>query len=138
MNIEKYKAMIEEVTEEPNNMSKDWKEFFVDVRYLMAKELREELDREVYQCAINEYGGERQKKKLFEEIGELMEAICKVDDGKDSVDHVAEEICDVQIVLEQMIILHRCRGEVNRQHRIKIEGLNERIKEAKNGERVSK
>lgn len=132
MNIEKYKAMIEEVTEEPNNMREDWREFFVDVRYLMARELIEELDREVNQSAIIKYGGERQKKKLFEEMAELTQTICHTDDGKDTKWHIAEEIADVRIVLEQMIFLYGIRGEVNRQHRIKMERLCNRLKEIGN------
>ena len=137
MNIEKYKAMIESVTEEPNNMSSDWSDFMKVFANLLHEQKQAERDRDINQIAIYKYGGERQKKKLFEEMAELTVAICHTDDGKDSFDHIAEEICDLQIMLEQMILLYGIHGEVNRQRRIKIERLNERIKEAKNGERVS-
>lgn len=77
--------------------------------------------------ALTTYGAERQVKKLFEEIGELQEALCKCIDGRDTVHHLAEEIADVQIMLIQIAILHDCVDEVADFRRAKIERLEKRL-----------
>lgn len=127
MDAKKYLEMIREATEEPNNMSRDWLDFMEAFAYLLNEQIQAEHDRGINQSAIYKYGGERQKKKLFEEMAELMQAICHTDDGKDDKWHIAEEIADVQIMLEQMIFLYGIRGEVNRQHELKIKRLNDRV-----------
>lgn len=134
MNIEKYEEMIETVTEEPNNMSKDWMELLNDVVQMMKERQEREEIREVCQCALSAFGGEAQTFKACGEMGELMDALCKLKEGKLTTADVASEIADVQIMLEQMILLHGIRGEVNRQRRRKIEYLRGKIEEAKNGQ----
>lgn len=52
-------------------------------------------------------------------------------DGKDKPSHVAEEIADVGIMLEQMALLFRCEEEVDRQRRYKLRRLEHRVEEAK-------
>lgn len=80
--------------------------------------------------ALATYGAVRQMKKLFEEIGELQEALCKCTDGRDTVHHLAEEIADVQIMLVQMAILHDCVDEVADFKRAKLERLEKRLEGA--------
>lgn len=46
------------------------------------------------------YGSENQRRKLIEEMGELIQAICK---GK--LPNIIEECADVQIMLSQVIYL---------------------------------
>ena len=54
---------------------------------------------------------------LFEEIGELMQAICKASRVKNWEQrikvwsNIAEEIADVKIMLEQMEAAHTAKGE---------------------------
>lgn len=127
MNVGKYRAMISEATEEPNNMSRDWVELMEDFAFLLGEREAQDKDKEVMQCALQTYGGERQKKKLFEEMAELTEAICKTDDGRDTKWHIAEEIADVRLLLEQMVFLYGIHGEVRRQHKLKIQRLNDRV-----------
>lgn len=87
--------------------------------------------REINCAALETYGKEAQKSKLFEEIGELMDALCKCAAGRDKVTHLAEEIADVGIMLEQMAIMFDCEAEVERQRRYKLRRLEQRIEEAK-------
>ena len=53
----------------------------------------------IHQQALNKFGHENQYLKLIEEMAELTQAILK---GT----NVSEEIADVQIVLDQIKILH--------------------------------
>ena len=84
---------------------------------------------EIYRAALDTFGAEAQTKMLFEEIGELMTAICQYSRGRDKVDHVAEEIADVRIMLDQMAVLFDCEAEVERQRRYKLRRLEQRIEE---------
>ena len=136
MNIGKYKEMIVDATEEPNNMSHDWSDFMNDVSVLLGDRLEQERMAEVCQTAVFTFGGDAQTFKLCGEIGELMDALCKLKEGKLDKYAVASEIADVQILLEQMIFLHGIRGEVNRQRKFKIKYLEGKIEEAKNEKRV--
>ena len=87
--------------------------------------------RSVLHEALELYGGEAQTKKLFEEIGEMLEAVCKCSDGRDTVEHLAEEIADVRIMLDQMCILHDCENLAKRYRSEKLARLYERVKEAR-------
>ena len=84
---------------------------------------------EIYRAALDTFGAESQTKMLFEEIGELMTAICQYSRGRDKVAHVAEEIADVRIMLDQMTVLFKCEDEVERQRRYKLRRLEQRIEE---------
>ena len=85
---------------------------------------------EIYRAALDTFGAEAQTKMLFEEIGELMAAICQYSRGRDKVSHVAEEIADVQIMLGQMAVLFDCEEEVERMKLYKLRRLEQRIQEA--------
>ena len=58
--------------------------------------------------AIERFGQEAQERMMFEEMSELQKAICKLSRGKGSIDDIAQEIADVEIMLEQMKILYQC------------------------------
>lgn len=57
-----------------------------------------------HQRALNKLGVRVQEGKLIEEMAELMQAILKRWDGREH--NVPEEIADVQIVLDQIKLLH--------------------------------
>lgn len=86
----------------------------------------------IYRAALETFGAEAQINMLFEEMGELMSAICKHARGRDKVAHIAEEIADVQIMLDQMDVLFGCEDEVERQKRYKLRRLEQRIEEVQN------
>ena len=87
----------------------------------------------IYRAALDTFGTEAQTKMLFEEMGELMSAICKHSRGRDEVAHIAEEIADVHIMLDQMAVLFNCEAEVERQKRYKLKRLEQRIEAAARG-----
>lgn len=57
---------------------------------------------EIIKLAIETYGKSAQTQMLFEEMSELQNALCKLARGRDTADHVCEEIADVMIVCLQM------------------------------------
>lgn len=96
--------------------------------------------RAVYEDALNTWGAEAQTKMLFEEIGELMQAVCKAGQVKNweqrtKVWHnIAEEIADVSIMLGQMAVLFDVEDSVEKCKREKTARLMKRLEAAHNGE----
>lgn len=84
-------------------------------------------EREIYKAAIEKWGPEAQTIMAFEEMAELQKELCKNARGKDNRGSIAEEIADVQIMLEQMITLHDCRAMVRHHKAAKIKRLQERL-----------
>ena len=64
--------------------------------------------RELLKCAIERYGAEKQTIKAVEEMGELLKELSKNSWGEANRAHIAEEIADVRIMLDQMEIIHEC------------------------------
>ena len=88
-------------------------------------------DNSIYQSilytAINEFGADAQIKMMFEEMSELQHALCKHLRGKNNEDNIAEEIADVQIMLDQMIILFECEQKAKMYYSEKIKRLADNI-----------
>ena len=81
----------------------------------------------VFRQALETYGPQAQTMMALEEMSELSKELCKASRGLGSVEHIAEEIADVQITLEQMIILYQCQGPVERIRAEKVKRLQERL-----------
>jgi len=100
--------------------------------------------RKVYEDALRTWGAEAQTKMLFEEIGELMQAVCKasrVDNWEKRMEvwhNIAEEIADVKIMLGQMEILFDVEDAVEEYKRKKIARLVERLEKAHAKEETGK
>lgn len=62
-------------------------------------------ERSVLFRAIDTFGTESQFIKLLEEFSELQKEICKRYFGADNLDHMAEEIADVEIMLDQLKLM---------------------------------
>lgn len=84
-------------------------------------------DSDIFKAALDKWGADSQILMMFEEMSELQKELCKHARGADNIDHIAEEIADVQIMLEQMIILHDCGESVDDYRAQKIERLESRI-----------
>lgn len=82
---------------------------------------------EVLQRALDTYGSALQIAMVFEEMSELQKELCKYLRGKYSPANIAEEIADVEIMLEQMKMLFCCADEVRDVRRRKVERLKERL-----------
>ena len=90
-----------------------------------------EKPHDVYRAALDTFGAAVQIEKTFEEVGEFLDAFCKARTGRDKVTHLAEEIADVRIMLDQMVVLFGCEDEVERQRRYKLRRLEQKIEKAK-------
>lgn len=82
---------------------------------------------EVYRAALDKYGEEAQTRMVYEEMAELQKELCKHARGKDNLDAIAEEIADVEIMLEQMVLLHDCAELVERHKVGKLRRLANKI-----------
>ncbi len=88
---------------------------------------------EICRAALEAFGAEAQMVMAIEEMSELTKELCKNGRGQENTTHIAEEIADVEIVLQQMVMLFDCAGQVETFRRYKLERLAERIKGAKHG-----
>ena len=82
---------------------------------------------EVLQRALDTYGSTLQIAMVFEEMSELQKELCKYLRGKCSPASIAEEIADVEIMIEQMKMLFCCAEDVRSVRRRKVERLKERL-----------
>ena len=69
-------------------------------------------EKEVLEAALSAYGSEIQRVVAIEELSELQKELCKSLRGQTDTQHIAEEIADVQIMLEQMMILYELHYDV--------------------------
>ena len=90
-----------------------------------------EIMRRICELALETWGAEYQTKMVFEEMSELQKELCKNGRGEENSAAIAEEIADVEIVLEQMKILHDCEQLVEAYKAQKLERLAQRILEEK-------
>lgn len=85
---------------------------------------------ETCQMAIDRFGAEKQLTKAIEEMAELTKELCKYQIGQGSTNHLAEEIADVEIMLNQLVMIFSCPKEVMMWKCNKINRLRKRIEEA--------
>lgn len=85
-------------------------------------------DKELYRLALETWGPDAQTVIVFEEMAELQKELCKNARGKNNQDHIAEEIADVLIMLDQMMILHNCENLVFQYKQEKKNRLEKRLR----------
>lgn len=83
--------------------------------------------KEIYRQAIGKWGKAAQVTMVFEEMSELQKELCKNLRGKENGIEIAEEIADVEIMLEQMKLLFDIEEAVKRHKIIKVSRLKDRI-----------
>ena len=81
--------------------------------------------------AIQAFGERAQEAMLLEEMSELQKEICKHWRGRDNLAEIAEEIADVEIMLDQMKMIFSCAGRVKAIRASKLRRLEERVREAR-------
>ena len=78
-------------------------------------------ENEILITAIRTFGEKAQEGVAIEECAELIQAISHKHRGRKN--NIAEEIADVEIMLEQLKIINDCHKEVEEIHKQKIERL---------------
>ena len=86
-----------------------------------------EKERAVFQKALKTWGGEAQVLCLLEEMAELQDALCKHKRGRRTLEDIAEEIANVEIMLDQMKLLFHIEKEAEAQRARKIARVEERL-----------
>lgn len=81
----------------------------------------------VFERAIKTYGEESQLWMVIEEMSELAKEICKYKRGMNNPETIAEEIADVQIMLEQAKIIFGNSRRVNEMIEYKLNRLQSRL-----------
>lgn len=94
-------------------------------------------DEVILHNAIDFYGSSMQELKAMEELSELIQAIarartCDDEERYTAFENLAEEMADVEIMLEQLKIIHNNRDWIKTWRRIKLGRL--RTKMAKDKE----
>ena len=84
--------------------------------------------REVFLQAIFFYGYENQKDKAIEELSELINAIIKLKQKRVPKEMLVDEIADVEIMLDQLKLIHKCEENVLIRKDFKVKRLIERMK----------
>lgn len=79
---------------------------------------------EIYKQALDRWG-EKQIIMVFEEMAELQKELCKSLRGRNNLTEIAEEIADVEIMLEQMKIYFNIADGVEKHKKLKLERLEE-------------
>lgn len=82
----------------------------------------------VYNAALVKYGAENQMIVAVEELSECQKEICKILRGGRDFGHLAEEIADTQIMLEQLVQMFSLHDCVKNYTEMKIIRLSERCK----------
>lgn len=77
----------------------------------------------VYREAIEVNGATAQQIVALEELSEAQKEICKLLRSQGSLDHLAEEVADATIVLEQVRLIHGINDQVNKKMDEKVERL---------------
>lgn len=83
---------------------------------------------EILKKALQHYGANSQRIVAIEEMSELIKELCKVARCEENIAHIAEEIADVRIMLDQMEIFFDCKKQVEIIESEKLQRLVERMK----------
>ena len=84
-------------------------------------------ERAVFHKALDTWGAEAQFLCLLEEMAELQDALCKHKRGRRSAEDIAEEIADVEIMLDQMKLHFHIEEAVKAQRVRKVARVEERL-----------
>lgn len=84
---------------------------------------------ELYRKALDTYGVTSQLMMVIEEMSELTKEISKYFRGDQDTQHIAEEIADVRIMLDQIELAFNLKDSVDDYIRLKLARLKGRLDE---------
>ena len=91
--------------------------------------MAEYTEQDIFRSAIDTYCEVMQITVAFEEMSELQKELCKYLRGRGSQEIIAEEIADVEIMMEQRKRLFNCEAAVLQVRDDKVNRLKERIEQ---------
>lgn len=81
---------------------------------------------EIYRQALVKFGEQAQIIVAIEELSECQKEICKILRGGQDYEHLAEEVADAQIMLEQLQMIFPIREQVDNYTERKLQRLYDR------------
>ncbi len=81
----------------------------------------------IYRAALDKWGADAQILMVMEEMSELQKELCKNRRGAENASCIAEEIADVEIMLEQMKLLFGVDEQVREFRGSKLRRLRARV-----------
>jgi len=91
-----------------------------------------DTEKKVFEKALNRFGAIAQIVMVFEEMSELQKALCKHLRGTGPRLNIAEEIADVEIMLDQMKLHFGLEDQVAYDREKKVSRLHERLEKEEN------
>jgi hypothetical protein len=95
-------------------------------------------DKEIIRSALRTWGIQHQAVVAIEEMSELQKELCKLMRGLIDLNHIAEEVADVEIMLAQIKEAYNLYHSVDTHRYFKLQRLDARIafeqKERQNGQ----
>lgn len=82
---------------------------------------------EVYDILLKRYGAQLQSVVAIEELSECQKEICKFLRGKGDIDHLAEEVADATIMLEQIKHIYNLDKKVSQYIDEKVQRMVDRL-----------
>lgn len=104
--------------------------------FAFGRASRTKDNRPTYAAALEKFGGKMQATVCVEELSELQKELCKYIRSGGDLDHIAEEIADVLITVDQMVQLFDCAEAVARWEEAKVARLAEHCAETEGKENV--
>ena len=86
---------------------------------------------EPYKTAVTTFGPRHQAVIAIEELSELQKEICKYLRGQPNLEHISEEMADVEIMLAQLRVIFDNDFIIAKYKREKTERIEKLIEEAK-------
>ena len=87
------------------------------------------VNKDILKFAIDTYGFDIQRAVAIEEMSELIKELTKDKRGKGDINHIAEEIADVEIMIEQLKIYYKIsEDKINSEKDKKIKRLESRLR----------
>ena len=93
--------------------------------------MNKEQEDKIYEDAIDFFGDESQKIMVIEEMSELTKELCKELRGRGDVEHVADELADVEITLAQIKKIYHIHQTVEDHKDFKLKRLANSLVELK-------
>ena len=86
------------------------------------------MNTDLYELVIDKHGVDAQLTVVIEELSELAKEVCKIKRNIGNLDHLAEEIADVEIMCEQLRYIYDLDFAVDAWKKSKLMRLEDRLK----------
>ena len=86
------------------------------------------MNDDLYQLVLDKWGSDAQLTVVIEELSELIKEVCKMKRGMNHIEHLAEEVADVEIMCEQLRYIFDIDEPVDEWKQLKLARLADRLK----------